>query len=259
MISAILKGGLGNQMFQIAAIQALAMENNDVCAFNFYNKVIHQGKGAYMYRDSIFKEFAILPRNWNWKYKYIEPRDRYNQIPYYKDMILDGYFASEKYFHKHKKFIVNLFKEKKIIDLIRDKYKSYLSNSVSLHVRRGDYIKLFSKIYYELTPEYYKNSLLFIESKTKIDHILVCSDDIEWCKRNLHDPRMLFMKGSPDIVDLYLMSLCNNHILANSSFSCWIDFLDENKKKIVCAPGKWTNPESKIDLSDIICDNWNII
>jgi len=104
--------------------------------------------------------------------------------------------------------------------------------------------------------DYYNRALAYIESKVQIDYILVFSDDIGWCKANFSDPRIKFIEGQPDYMDMYAMSGCNYNIIANSSFSWWSAYLNENENKIVCAPSGWFGFAFKEDWQDIYCENW---
>lgn len=256
MITSILKCRLGNQMFQIAAVHALALDNSDECAFDLTTKDFHRGKGPRTYIDNVFRNIKELSASWVSEYVYIEPKWSYSPIPYHKNMVIDAFSQSEKYFINHKKEIIDLFKDRNKIHDIEIEFLNYLKDSVSLHVRREDY--LWSPVLFSLPTDYYKKALTFIENKTKIDHILVFSDDIPWCKENFKDPRILFVEGRKDYEDMYLMSLCDHHIIVNSSFSWWGSYLNENEDKIVCAPNPWFG-ETISDFQDIYYDKMNII
>lgn len=256
MITCKLNGGLGNKMFQIATAYSLARYNEDECAFNLHDKVVHQGSSAYIYKDNVFNKIKELPTKWEPDYLYFEPKYNYVPIPYYNNMELKGYFASEKYFRSYKKEVIDLFKERNLIKDIEDKYSNCLRNSVSMHIRRGDYLKLASIL---VTDDYYYNALKLLDRKTEINNILVMSDDIAWCKKNLKESRMVFIEDEPDYVDMYLMTLCNHNILAPSSFSWWGSYLNENINKIVYAPEVWHDSEETRGFVDFFCDNWILI
>ena len=254
-ISCRLNGGLGNCMFQIASTYAIAKDHGDTCAFDFSMIPVYQGCPAESYRKTIYKKLRRLAGGTRGMPIYREKGYGFNKVPYRNNMMLVGYFGHEAYFAHHKKDIVELFKHDETIRNIKNKYSQILTNSVSLHVRRGDYLK-FSKVYVLLTPDYYKRALETIESKAKIHNILVFSDDIEWCKENIKDPRITYIHGEPDYVDLYLMALTNHNILANSSFSWWGTYLNENPDKIVCAPRKWFRDGFVSKSEYLYCDNW---
>jgi hypothetical protein len=249
MISCVLAGGLGNQLFEIATTWSLAKQHNDECAFNFDTKVVHQGNTARAYRKTVYKKLKELSRIWKPEYTYKE-NDHYEPIPYHKNMLIDGYF-SQLYFQKDKKEIVELFKDQVTLDQIRGQFK----NSVSVHVRRGDYLS-FPKVYVQLPMSYYTKALSLLEKQKQIDRIYVLSDDIKWCKKNFNDDRIEFIQYFPDYVDLYILSKCENNIMANSSFSWWGTYLNENPNKIVYAPKKWFGPKGPKEYECLFCDNF---
>ncbi len=211
MISCRLQGGLGNMMFQIATTYALALDNDDSCAFSLtdgsFSKAVferfHKGIGASCYKNNIFKNLKTLDKTPAITYR--ETTFRYQKIPYYKNMCLDGYFQSEKYF-KHRK--------KDILALFGFSIKKLVTNNVSIHVRRGDYITL-SAVHPPCSKEYYREAMSLFPDTTEF---VVFSDDLSWCKENL-DGNLIFAENSKDYEDLYTMSLCSHNIIANSSFS----------------------------------------
>jgi hypothetical protein len=252
MITTHLKGGLGNQMFQIATAYSFALDNNDECAFYFGNPNINQGNTARYYAGNVYRNIKELSENREHLINYIEPKFNYSPIPYRKDLVLQGFFQSEKYFKHHRKEIIDLFDIKSFFRSLNYKY------SVSLHVRRGDYVSdpFMTAFLPPQSMDYYKKALAYIESKVKIDCIFIFSDDIEWCKNNFYDPRIIFIEGQLDYIDMSIMTKCNHNIIANSSFSWWGAWLNENENKIVCAPSGWFGFAFKDDWQDIYCENW---
>jgi hypothetical protein len=109
-----------------------------------------------------------------------------------------------------------------------------------------------------LDVEYYYRAITYIQVERNVENILVFSDDISWCKRSLQGEGFIFIEGLEDWKELYLQSLCNYNIIANSSFSWWGAYLNENENKIVVAPKVWFNPSfnydhSKIYTEEMIC------
>lgn len=252
-ISALLQGGLGNQLFQIAAAYSLCIDYGDVCGFYLDNKIVHQGNIARTYKTSIYKKIREIPKSWSPDFTYYEKEGGFMPIPYKANMMLHGFFSNEAYLRNHKKEIIELFKDKETISQIRGQFK----NSVSIHVRHGDYAK-FQNVFIRLPLEYYKNALEYIDSKTHIDRIYVLSDDIKWCKENFKDQRIEFIEGFPDYIDLYIMTKCSHNILANSTFSWWGAYLNENEGKIVCVPSRWFVPTYRGAgwRSDVFLNEW---
>ena len=87
-------------------------------------------------------------------------------------------------------------------------------------------------------------------------NIVVFSDDIPWCKENLIFDNIIFIEGNKDYEDLWLMSLCEHNIIANSSFSWWGAWLNENKNKKVVSPLNWFGQQSNTNQSDIVPESW---
>jgi hypothetical protein len=252
MITAMLDGGLGGRMFQIAATYVLALDNNDECAFNFSVGSMSQDHPLLTYRNNVYKKLKDFPINGKLEYSYKERRYNYDPIPYCKNLILQGFFASELYFNHRRKEIIELFKDRETIESINLDFK----NSVSLHVRRGDYLVNASHV---CSEDYYKKALKFMDSQTRIDHIYIISDDIPWCKGIFKDQRIEFIEGVPDYIDFYIQTLCTHNIISNSTFSRWGTYLNENPDKIVCAPAVWFSGQIANEITDVFLNDWNFL
>ncbi len=254
MITAKLQGGLGNQMFQIAAASALAWRNDDVAVFDLNNHYLPlQGRKAHNYADNIFRgiEFNDSVRP---SYVYREADHTYQQIPYKENMSLFGYFQSAKYFEDYSNKIKELFSpDDTTRQYLTDKYGELLdTNTASIHIRRGDYLK-FKNIHPTCTREYYVEAMTFLPGDT---NYMIFSDDPEWCLRNFNMKRFKVIEGEEDYVDMHLMSMCKNNIIANSSFSWWAAWLNENNDKTVIAPKVWFGPDGPSGDHDLIPSNW---
>lgn len=176
------------------------------------------------------------------------------------DAYFDGYFQSEKYFLKIRNEILEAFSLREALDeknrQILDKITN--TNSISLHVRRGDYINL-QEIHGLCDLQYYKNAINYMAGKIENPHFFLFSDDIDWVKENL---KIDYPYTVVDInnektayFDLELMKNCKHNIIANSSFSWWGAWLNQNQAKIVAAPARWfTNVNS--NYKDIIPEDW---
>jgi len=257
MISCNLKGGLGNQMFQISTTLSLSYENNVKCCFDFNkSKTILQGNPSSYYKNNVFKK--LCNKEINLTPTYVEPFFHYKKITFTSDMILDGYFQSEKYFKKYRDKILDIFDcTNEIKEKLFSKYPILNDeNTCSLHIRRGDYIKL-NEYHVVLDLDYYKNAIEIIGDK----NFFIVSDDISWCKTNLNFiDNVIFCENEFDFEDLYLMSFCKNNIISNSSFSWWGGWLNKNNSKKVIAPKKWFGTKnSHLITEDLYCENWIII
>lgn len=142
--------------------------------------------------------------------------------------ILDGYWQSEKYFSSVVDELPNLFNWPDIKQLD-------FNNSCSIHIRRGDYLNT-QHIHPIQSIQYYNKAIDIIG---KYDNIYIFSDDIQWCKENLNFKNSIFMEGNSNLEDLRYMSLCSHNIIANSSFSWWGAYLNQNKDKKVICPKLW--------------------
>lgn len=253
MVTCKLKGGLGNQLFQIATVCNLAIENNDCYAFNFedcYTPM--QGFKSSKYKETIYSNFQEI-NNIDDNNVYIEPTFEYKKISYSENIILDGYFQSENYFYNTRDTIIDLFnlnyKQWEISKFIEQLPKPI----TSIHIRRGDYLP-YTHIVNALDEGYYLETIQMINDKTR--SFLMFSDDIKWAKEKYKLKNMYFSEFNDELCDLILMSKCDNNIIANSTFSWWGAYLNKNKNKTVLSPKIWFNPESGIDDKDIIPDSW---
>ena len=138
-----------------------------------------------------------------------------------------------------------------ILNCIRD------TDSVSIHVRRGDYLEpRFASRYGNIaTLDYYNNAIHIIRKNVEKPYFFVFSDDIDWVKDNLKIDNAVYVthnKGKNSYLDMFLMSNCKHNIIANSSFSFWAAMLNENEGKIIVYPSKWTN----IRTPDYFPESW---
>lgn len=301
MISCIIMGGLGNQLFQIYTTMALSMEMKTT--FYFPNNKLQSDKRSDTYWDSFLKELnknTSLIDIKNLKYPVYKEKDfKYNKIQIspqviikHGGMMLYGYFQSYKYFHNERENIARYIRlEESRQAVINTYYKKYKNkNIISVHFRMGDY-KTLQNCHPILSDEYYINSIKFILNKiqknsgetiqekgnTKWTILYFCEDeDLGEIKNRVEkikaeclpeiDPEieLEFERCSePNMEDwqqLLLMSCCQHNIIANSSFSWWAAYFNNNPDKIVCYPEKWFGPQlSHHDTRDLCPPNWNKI
>ncbi len=244
MISCKLQGGLGNYLFQIAAMYSLS----DNVGFDIQNATqVHSNVKKYL--PNILRKINTNIKEL--QYRYDEPSFTYQPLPTNDGILFNGYFQSEKYLDREK--ILNLYSiDEDSFNYINSKYSNILPNSVSVHVRRGNYLTRQDRHPVQ-DIKYYDTSLTkFSECK----NILVFSDDIKWCKENFIGSKFIFIEGEEDYIDLWLMSLCEHNIIANSSFSWWGAWLNQNPNKKVIAPKIWFGPNKKLNTKDIIPKEW---
>jgi len=166
-----------------------------------------------------------------------------------------GGWHSELFFRSVKDDLKQLFSFK----IPQDEENKYYSdkivstNSVSVHVRRGDFlnennIKLFGDV---CNKEYFEKSIHLICNKVMQPHFFVFSNDMEWVKSNLKINNVTYVtcnSGVDSWKDMYLMSLCKHNIVANSTFSWWGAWLNKNRDKIVISPSRFLKDDISTDV-----------
>ena len=175
-----------------------------------------------------------------------------------KNAYLQGFWQTEKYFVDIRDQLLKDLTLAKPID--NNPYKNSIESSdspVSIHIRRGDYIKETSE-HITLDLAYYAKSIEHIRSKVSSPSFFLFTDDPDWVKENnlfSSNKEYTLVEGQNPEIDLTLMSKCDHNIIANSSFSWWGAWLNQNPEKIVVAPKLWfKNPD--IDTSDLIPEKW---
>lgn len=269
MITCNLQGGLGNQLFQIFATISYAMENNiEFCFLYTPNRLLNNTRPTYW--NNLFinlKKYTVneMPNN---LIRGKEPYFHYHRINYLTNInvMLDGYYQSEKYFNKMYEQIYQLIQIDNLKNNIIKKHDD-MNNYISLHYRYDDYKKL--SMYVLLPIQYYINSIRYMIEKYKSETLIfLCfyqkSDEKEayLLTNNLKNmfKSCQFLKINHNISDweqLLHMSLCKGNIIANSTFSWWGAYLNNTENKIVCAPSKWFNHTH--NTKDLIPSNWNKI
>jgi hypothetical protein len=174
----------------------------------------------------------------------------YHEIPYSPKMRIDGYFQNEKYFKDYRQQIIDLFN-----------IPYHPIDATSIHVRRTDYLKFQTK-HPPIDVEYITRGINYLWRKdfTHTRNFMVFSDDIPWCKENLHDTELIkfqFSEGKSALEDLSLLSSCRNHIISNSTFSWWGAWLCQNPDKIVVCPKVWFGPgNNHLKYHEICPESW---
>jgi hypothetical protein len=257
MISSYIQGGLGNQMFQVAAGYAHALRTDKAfCLIEGQHYLPLQGNNIDTYKNNVFRKISFKDYSTLGVLKeYGEDKHSYKKIKPVDDIILCGYFQSEAYFSDYKDEIRSLFSAPaKLEKLILGLYPFLgTENSASLHIRRGDYLKNM-KIHPTLGPEYYSEALALTGALP--EHTIVMSDDIDWCKK-VFGPKYIY-STQEDYIDLYTIGKCKNRIIANSTFSWWGAWLTETDGKVI-APVKWFGAMGPQDTQDILPQNWKKI
>lgn len=175
---------------------------------------------------------------------------------------LIGCWQSEKYFKDIQEQVREAFTFKNInLSAKMQEYEVQMQskNSVSLHIRRGDYLQV-SDVYGGIcTEEYYTKAMKYMEEAMPDCHFFVFTNDPVWVKENYKQNNITIVEGNDEdagYIDMYLMTRCKHYILANSSFSWWGCYLNPSKEKIVLAPSQWFKGR---DCRDVYTDEMKMI
>lgn len=306
MIIVNLKGGLGNQMFQYACGRALSLRSKargdtgtlrlDTTGFDRIKASSPVTKRSFELRawnvttpvanpdeiSCVKYPYGLLSRAW--RFFRARALRKFNVgfdpsvLNWGGNVYLDGFWQSEKYFRDFEAEIRNDFTLARPPGPTAMKWFKRIgsdADSVSLHVRRGDYVSspaaethhgICDRAYYEravIELAERMNTLTQTKKSRKgklgIPSIYIFSDDIEWAKENLSFPCPTTFVSSPDMThaeELALMSACRHHVIANSTFSWWGAWLGANPDKIVLAPARWANLHDEDWYADIIPPSW---
>jgi len=295
MIIVKLIGGLGNQMFQYAAGRSLSHRLHttlklDTSWFKHYPNRFYALKKFNIQEDfaSLKEIYTLSGRPQTMRQKLVHrvksfssftEKNRFDKQPSYyyephfhfdqkfftlsEKVYVEGYWQSEKYFIDIEGIIRQELTVKnpltgKNLELAN---KIQSCESVSLHIRRGDYVTepKAAKVHGICSQEYYLSAIQRLSEHIKKPHLFIFSDDPNWSKNMLHIPYHFTIIDHNDHKaaheDLRLMSLCKNHIIANSSFSWWGAWLNLNSDKIIIAPKRWFNVDG-YNTKDLIPDGW---
>lgn len=293
MIRTNIIGGLGNQMFQYAVGRALALRHNvqlelDISWFsspmvgctkrNFLLTAfpkIYSAKDISFYDDTsnvLWKKFL---RNIASHFMYNLPVFVQPNFAYWPQIqnitppaSLVGYWQSEKFFSSHAEQIRQDFAFSSLpagpATYLAQKIKD-TPNSVSLHIRRGDYIHNpeIQSVHGNISFEYYEQALSYIKNRYGVTNIFIFSDDPSWVKKNFNccgHKKNIVNLSLPEYPyhEMHLMALCKHHIIANSTFSWWGAWLGK-QNGLTIAPSKWFSQKDMEEYQDIYCTNWVIL
>ncbi len=290
MITTILQGGLGNQMFQYAAGFNLAKKSgSDLLLDTVFldDRLPRKQVTRYVYSLDAFgikkrptflsRCASALPIPGLWLYADIIQMKLRHKLRSQKMITegnwtnkslnkatLFGYFQGERYFTDSIEDIRSVFDFKNKMEGEAAVFAKEIqeSDAVSLHVRRGDYVnfKNNEKLFGKTNTLYYEEAVDYITERVKNPIFFVFSNDIEWCRQNI---KLKFpvtyitpsSAGPKDLFHMQLMSLCKHNIITNSTFSWWGAWLNKNKGKIVIAPKQWFQNSPK-DFKDPVPSLW---
>jgi hypothetical protein len=282
MISCYLTGGLGNQLFQIFATIAYCIQHRKQFVFPYKKTyIVEQNRPEYWdnfllaLRSSTTR---VLPFSIDeiLKYpKYAEPHHTYDPIPdnLEDNVTLKGFFQSYKYFDTYIDQIKDIIGFNVMYESVMQKYKliDKSTHSISVHFRMGDYKKL--QCYHPIMPwGYYKQSLEHIVKTRNVETVNVylffenedeSLVDAYISKITIPGVAIQYVKMPSNIVDweqMILMSACNDHVIANSTFSWWGAYFNPSSSKMVCYPDAWYGHQLYyIQTGDMFPSSWTRI
>lgn len=268
-------GRLGNQLFQLASTIGIAKKVGTDCYFPIENTKI---PNIEEFTDGITRNvFFDIPKYFTKVNNLLIPikditcdleiheqsfhflEDMFN-VPH--ECNLRGYFQSEKYFKHCEAYIRDLLTfENSIQQKCKQLFPKITRETVSIHIRVGDYVGL-QQFHPIMDSSYYHDAInQFCDDNYETDkHFLVFSDNIDYAKSVLGEGECItYMENNSTEIDLCLMSMCDHNIIANSSYSWWGAWLNNNKDKKVVAPKKWFGPAYSHNTKDLYCEKWIIV
>lgn len=293
MVTVTLGGGLGNQLFQYSLARQLALKNNTSLKLYINNIEKEPGRTYKLQHYNIQEQFAseaevekligtfyeksfyaravrklntYLPK---YNRSYFIEKEYYCYEPAVfqikKNVLLEGFWQHYKYFENFPTQILDEI-------TLKEKYKLTTSeslnqidqdvNSVSIHIRRGDYISDENNLnFFGVLPlDYYRQAVNYMTERIWNVNFYIFSDDLNWAKDNLNiNAPVYFMdidNGTKDYLELDAMSRCRHNIIANSSFSWWAAYLNRNTEKIVIAPEKWVADPTMNNRINLQLPSW---
>lgn len=287
MIVVKLTGGFGNQLFQYAAGLSLSKHHNvdlkvDITTLNAPDSVTGTIRKADILNLQIPPTVATEGEINKFRLQSRHKKLAEKLFPFYKRQVykdasnkfdkkffsasankyLIGNRQSEKYFKPYENHIKNniILSDEIVFPIIKFSETLKEQNSVSIHIRRGDYLTPVAMEWLGLLPlSYYLNSIKTILDKLPNAVFYIFSDDIDWVKNNLiieNEHHFVSNKVSKNAMeDFFLMSCCRHNIIANSTFSWWAAWLNAYEEKTIIAPNRWYNME-KLNNMDLIPESW---
>lgn len=259
MKTILLKGGLGNQLYQIAAINSYCKDNDEEFFIDFSARFgCGQGKHPVMYKDNFYKNFKTGKITDDFKLLQ-EPKFTYNKIEKTdENVVYEGYYQSPKYFAKYRDELNDWFcfdeeKYSPIENKINQLREKTGKKVVGVHVRRGDYTHN-PDIHPSIPKSFYDKAKNMFK-----DHVFIyATDDFATVSKEFKfDDNNIYVNGESELEDFYTLSCCDSIIMGNSTFAAWSSYLGKKKEKVI-APVPWFGPKGP-EYKDLLDDNWTII
>jgi hypothetical protein len=270
-----INGGLGNQMFQYAFLLSLKQQCPDKLQIPYYRFFLRFSEiekhekytleAAFdLEKTNVFVVFlARLIKRFCTKVQFdelvYEPllhNVNCSRTEYYL-----GFWQSEKYFASVAEQVRSAFtfRQPEKVECISVLQEIRKANSVSIHVRRGDFLQ--KPAYIDLCEAgYYGSAIAYMDKHVRDAKFFVFSDDIQWCRDTFKGEQFFLVDcntGEDVHLDMFLMSECKHNIIANSTFSWWAAWLNGNQQKMVLTPDQWFSEGCvEHDMNDILPEQW---
>lgn len=299
MIIINLMGGLGNQLFQYAAARRLSIINKTELKIDESNfrKLTSNSEHSFQLtcfnisaRQATTSEISRIIRPTNYLARAIgtvfgasplklqsktifrEPEGSKFKPAFLEqtgDKYLIGYYNSYKYFEPIRNVLIDEYQPREKISLQGQELLRLIesTNSISLHIRRGDYINdldVYKSIEGIITDRFYSNAVEFIASKLEAPHFFIFSNDMAWVRQHFRIPHQTtfvdFNTAQRGFEDLWLMSRCKHNITAGgSTFSWWAAYLNTNSNKIVVRTERVSNDAKYNHPEDYFPPEWAVV
>ena len=224
LIQCNLMGGLGNQIFQAAHALAQGMKYDREVVFVPQSWTPMQGRQASNYVNNVFRNLKFVVSIQGFEKVVEGPLEYIDVFPKDHNTVFDGYFQSSKNFLGFDEEIKKTFSPTE--EFITEMYEKYIERALN---EIGEYT-----------------------------HVFVFSDDKNWVKENLKFENVTYVDDE-DYKEMWLMSLCKNHIMVNSTFSWWATFLNTNPNKKIVVPSIWFGRRGHQNYKDIYESNWIVL
>ena len=253
-------GQLGNQMFQYAATKGIASKLNVPFMIPDHREIFDDGIGN-RYTILLYDAFNLDgQRGVLQTENYIQEGNFYFEEKFFNispstNVSLWGFFQTEKYFkHIEDDIRKDLTFKDEIVSPCKE-LRETVDNPIALHIRRGDFI-INSGNHPPLGLDYYEKALKEFDDER---NVIIFSDDTKWCKEQklFESDRFIVAEDNDQFHDLCLMSMCDDFIIANSTFSWWGAWLGNIGK--VIAPKKWFGENLNHDTKDLYCEGWILL
>jgi len=251
-------GGLGNQMFQIAHALCQSWKYNTTSIFRLMmNENAHPNSKPIDFINNIYRNINFI-ENINNLTRVEETDWNYNELFFNPNIHTEfyGYFQSSKNFLGYDNKIKDIFSPtKEFIDKINNIYPEVNNNSISIHLRLGNYRNIS-----DILPIIDKSYIDYcLKDIGEYDNVFIFSNEKDWVINNLNYPNMIIVDGLTNYEEMWLMSLCKHNIISNSTFSWWGSFLNKNNLKKIYAPSIWFGPKGPSNYESIYESYWKVI